>query len=292
MGRSKKWLFLFISLWFFMMTAIDAQEVQRRVMASSQAWIHGLPAFMIPGGKPIEAVNFRSPIAPSRRLNLVFVNEDSVVQELKSHLSSRRSFATLAVVVRKDPITKEDIELRMTNVTVASVNPMGMGLVKGADGMTARQVTLVGAGFNFDKITEKIKTSANPGPPPGAPPVRKEGINKGWIYLFSEDPQQAAAVDVLGFSLSDNQARVKVFFRPDEYLWKALRELKKTHRVGEPLILVLPDKETQRYVELKLFAPVSALIQSRNAYQDHKDKFDVLEVVFGSNWIEYRIEDN
>lgn len=56
--------------------------------------------------------------------------------------------------------------------------------------------------------------------------------------------------------------------------------------------MVLPDKETQRYVELKLFAPVSTSIQSRTTDQDHKDKFDVLEVVFGSNWLEYRIEGN
>jgi len=291
MGLSKKWLHLIVSLWFFLTMAINGQEVRQRMMTSSQAWIHGLPGLMIQGGKPIEAVNFRSPSAPSRRFELVFVNDDNIVQELKSHRSSRRSLATLAVVVRRNPMTKEDLELTMTNVTITSVTPMGNGLIKGTEGAGGvRQVTLVGAGFQFDKITEKVKVSANPGPPPGAPPVRKEGMNKGWVYLFSEDPQQAAAIDVLGFSLSDNRARVEVIYRPEEYPWRALRELEKTHRSGEPLILVLPDKETQQYVELKLFAPVSVSIQPRNRNQVQKDQYDVHEVVFGSHWIEYRIE--
>ena len=291
MRLSKKWLYLYVSLSLFLTMAINGQEVRRRMMTSSQAWIHGLPGLTIAGGKPIEAVNFRSPSAASRRFELVFVNDDNVVQELKSHQGSRRSLATLKVVVRRNPRTEEDLELTLTNVRITSLTPMGNGLVKGTEEAGGgRQVTLVSAGFQFEKITEKVMLSSNPGPPPGAPPVRKEGINKGWVYLFSEDPQQAAAIDVLGFSLSDNRVRVEAIYRTEEYPWRALRELEKTHRSGEPLILVLPDKETQQYVELKLFAPVSVSIQPRNRNQVQKDQYDVHEVIFGSHWIQYIIE--
>jgi len=153
--------FLFIVLGFFLLTALGAQEVGQRVLPSSRAWIHGLPAFPVPGGKPVEVVDFRAPSAASRSLDLVIVSDAGIVQELKSHLSSRRSFATLKVVVRRDPKAQEDLELTMTGVTIAAVSPKGRALVKAGGGLAVRQVTLVAAGFHFDKITTRMLLSSN-----------------------------------------------------------------------------------------------------------------------------------
>ena len=97
------------------------------------------------------------------------------------------------------------------------------------------------------------------------------GTNKGWLFTpGGENHQKGIAVEVEDFVPPDYDGRLVVHFGKPSSVIQRLTHSQRTSK----LIMVLPDRDSQRYVEFKLWDIQAIALES-----DRK-------AIFESNFIE------
>lgn len=198
------------------------------------AWFHGLPGDTSSSGLRVELLSFTRPVPDAPRASISFRGGDAVARALRALAARHAHLAVLTLVVRPPGGTDECH--RMSEVTVDGVSGTN----------DARTVSI-----SFKNSFLVRCGWANPGPPPGAPPIQQGArVNKGWVYgLPGRGTRVPMELHVTGFIPPGTDGRMKVSLAesrlPDE-----LRSLGDAPR--ELLILVLPDRGARRYIEYKL----------------------------------------
>jgi len=217
----------------------EAESVSTLKAACQQGWLHGLPGEVVPAGIPIEVWDLKPPLPRMRQMHLVLAGPSDVTTALAKMVPAKTTLPRLSLVVRTDPKAEQDVEYRMVDAAILSIQPSP--IVKGA--------MALGIGFNRYEAVAGI--NLNPGPPPGAGPVQSTGVNIGWIHasLASGDMEQVA-VEVVDFVAPYFDGQLAVTLGSDS------AEVERLLRRASPapeLILILPERASQRYVEVKLW---------------------------------------
>lgn len=263
---------------FMGLLSVVSQAEFANSASSEQGWIHGLRIEGEPPGKgtEIQIVDFKPPSASSLQATVIFIRTESVLKALDNFSRSQIRLPSLSLVIRKNPTSpRPDTEYRMTSVQVLSV--------KKVENIQGEQ--LVEATFLFSRVKETEGISLQPGPPPGAPLVTREGPNKGWVYgiePYGESPR--TILDVFEFTCPDGDGELKIVFGGDENLSSILLDLEQGQKIPGELILVLPDKEKLEYVEFKLFNALVAKTSLWTLNAGAEDRI-VHEVTLKSNLI-------
>lgn len=231
---------------------------------SQQSWIHGLPGYDIPGGVSVEAVDFTPPKLEPRsflptflgrflrllridlgqrlgtpRLSVTIVAAPELSASLRKLSASKAVIPRLSLVVRTDPEKELDTEYQMASATIASILP------------AIEVPEALSLNFLCSSITARMGVNLNPGPPPGAPEIHSTSTNKGWIFEHrGAARQRALPVDVEDFVPPNYNGRLVVHFAAPS---PEIQRLVRTHSLVPELVLVLPDRANQRYVEFKLW---------------------------------------
>ena len=203
------------------------------------AWIHGLPGDVKPGGIQVEVLNFKPMLPGTRQMSVNLAAASDTVTWLRKASLVKTVLPRLSLVVRIEPKTEQDVEYRMTDAHIVSVQ---------------EELSLQGAvaiNISFNKFEMVAGVSMQPGPPPTAPLIQASGSNKGWICKSSTSGSlRRASVEVADFTPPCFNGRLAVTFGAES------PEIQRLLQAREPLpelILVLPDRATQRYVEFKLW---------------------------------------
>ena len=250
-----------------------------------RGWIHGLAGYEAPGGVPVEVVQFTPPkpvaenwfvtffsrlfrflgirLTPTMgetRLNFSILAAADLIVNLGKLAKDQTILPRLNLVIRTGASEEKDTEYQMGNAKIEAVLP-------------AQDLTGISAvNIRCDSMAIRAGISLNPGPPAGAPEIRSMGTNKGWLFTpGGENHQKGIAVEVENFVPPDYDGRLVVHFgKPSP----AIQELVQNHRRAHELIMVLPDRDSQRYVEFKLWDIQAIALES-----DRK-------AIFESNFIE------
>lgn len=204
-----------------------------------QAWIRCLPGLDKEGGIPLETLPIATPMADERSLSVMLYGSSELVSNLQSLSKQQTTLPTLSLVVRTDAAKELDYEFLMTDAVIASVLP-----IKDLAGAQAVNIF-------FNSISMKLALTGNPGPPVNCPPIQLIGMNTGWIFgLPNEEIKSGKPVEVVDFTPPHFNRRLTVTFgEPSSEIQNQIRN----PGLKRELVLVLPDRVTQRYVEFKLW---------------------------------------
>lgn len=228
-----------------------------------QGWIHGLPGYEVPGGVPVEVVQFtppkpgkenwfralysellrflgfrlRMPLSATE-LNFTILATPEVRAGLRKLADENTTIPQMSFVVRTDEAEEKDDEYQMGGATIESLLPV-------EDPVGSVSVTVF-----FESITSRLRMTSNPGPPCDAPEIQPTGMNTGWVYTKrSNDPEKGLPLDVVDFVAPNYDGRLLVELgEPSAVIEKLARS-----RACKPeLILLLPERAGRRYAEFKL----------------------------------------
>jgi len=226
------------------------------------AWILGLPGEVKPGGTPVEVVNFKTPQLEMGQISIILKTTTDVTSKLRDLSFTKLTLPRLSLVVRMDAKTESDYAYHMAEARVVSVKPL-----EGEQGAVAVNIS-------FNKIELVAGVSMQPGPPSGAPKVQATGLNSAWIYgSFMDGSTGGMQVEIVDFTAPSFNGKLTVTF--GESALDVVRLLLTRMPLRE-LILVLPDRASQRYVEFKLWEARATAVAGSNGQQ----------VVFESDTIE------
>lgn len=228
-------------------TAANAEK------SDQQAWLKGLPHH-----RADVRLRVQSTTAPKPHTSFITVNimgDDALLGELRALSKARTVLPALSLVVRTDAAKELDNEYQMTSTLIEEIKP-----VKGLPGLTTVNIS-------YNRITTRMGVSLNPGPPDDAPAVRAHGPNTGWMFRAGT----ATPLEVLDFTAPHFDGRVRITLGDPSC---EIQSLKDEAVAPAELILVLPDRAQQHYVELKLREPGIRLEEAGR------------QVVFEADWIE------
>jgi hypothetical protein len=228
-------------------TAAPAQK------SGQQAWLKGLPHH-----KADVRLRVQSATSPKPHTSFITVNiigDHALLRELRALSRARTVLPALSLVVRTDAARELDNAYQMTSALIEEIKA-----VKGLPGLTTVNIS-------FNKISMRTALTGNPGPPDDAPPVRAQGPNTGWMFRAGT----AIPLQVLDFTAPHFDGRVRITLGEPSSEIQSLKD----EAVAPPeLILVLPDRAQQHYVELKLREPGIRLQENGR------------QAVFEADWIE------
>jgi hypothetical protein len=216
-----------------------------------QAWIRDLPGLDKEGGIPLETLPISTPKSDERSLSVTLYGSSKLISNLESLSKQRTKIPKLSLVVRTDAAKELDYEFLMTDAVIASVFPV-------KDLVRAQTVNIF-----FNSISMKLALTGNPGPPVNCPHIQLAGVNMGWIFgLPQEDIKSGKPVEIVDFTPPHYNRRLIVTLgKPSS----EIEELTQKSAPTQELILVLPDRSRQRYVEFKLWdAKVTLLEDERH----------------------------
>lgn len=204
-----------------------------------QAWIRGLPGFDKEGGIALEVLPFSAPTPGKHSLSVTLYGSSELVSDLASLSKQRTKFPKFSLTVRTDAKKELDNQFQMKDAVIDSIVP--------AKDLAGAQVMTV----LFGSVSIKMALTANPGPPPNCPPVWPTGVNTGWIFgLPHEDTSGGTPIEISDFIPPHYNRRLIVTLgKPSS----EIHELTHTPTPFQELILVLPNRVSQGYVEFKLW---------------------------------------
>ena len=223
-----------------------------------QAWIRGLPGLDQEGGISCNTLPVPLPTPDKRSLKVTLYGSSELISSLLLLSKKRTKLSQLSITIRTDAAKELDDQIQLTGVVVDSVTPL-------AD-KTAVQVSLL-----FNGIYARMGVTLNPGPPFNCPPVQPTGVNRGWIFgLPYEDLKSGKPVDILDFIPPHDNRRLMVSLGTPPF---EIEDLVQNPTSVQELILVLPDRISQRYVEFKVWNPKVTMMD------------DLRKIAFDSNRI-------
>ena len=203
------------------------------------AWIRGLPEYTKSNGIQMGLLDPVPPKPLANQISFTLKATTDVVKTLENLLSAKGIIPRLSVVVRTDAKSESDLAYNMADACIISVQPT-MGLP------TATTVSI-----RFQKLELVAGVNLNPGPPPGAPQVRITGSNMGWIYDSSKPSRTSGTpIEIHNFAAPDFNGRLTLILAKSS---SEIEELVQNSLQSRDLILVLPDRNTRRYIEFKLW---------------------------------------
>jgi hypothetical protein len=232
----------------------------RRAAPAPQAWLHiegqtpalGIPVVMT--GRPADG-----------RASVMIKGNEDFLKMMKSQYERGARFDQVKLVVRENPSDKREIVYTLSNVAIESI------LGEGTETSTIS--------MRFDKMSTVAGVWQNPGVPPGAPAIVASGINKGWVHFAETKDPNGMPVNVIAYTSTEGSGLLKLTFESSEALHETLAGLLHEKKTVDMLILMLPERESRRYIEYKLArASVLSLSDARGSNWH--------EVVFNSNEIE------
>jgi hypothetical protein len=196
------------------------------------------------------------------QISIILKTTTDVTSKLRDLSFTKLTLPRLSLVVRMDAKTESDYAYHMAEARVVSVKPL-----EGEQGAVAVNIS-------FNKIELVAGVSMQPGPPSGAPKVQATGLNSAWIYgSFMDGSTGGMQVEIVDFTAPSFNGKLTVTF--GESALDVVRLLLTRMPLRE-LILVLPDRASQRYVEFKLWEARATAVAGSNGQQ----------VVFESDTIE------
>ncbi len=93
----------------------------------------------------------------------------------------------------------------------------------------------------------------NPGPPETAPAIKNNGINLGWIHKHdARTGDKGIEINLQDFCLVEKEGLFQIDYIRDSKASKQIESLISNQDEGKQLILVLANKNTKKYEEIKL----------------------------------------
>ncbi len=96
--------------------------------------------------------------------------------------------------------------------------------------------------------------SLQPGIPLNAPRININSSNFGWIYAHGAKPgDKNIEISLNKYSFDMKQGNLRIDIVKDQSSINAISDLIQSQGTGKQLILVLPDKNSMKYIEYKLW---------------------------------------
>ncbi|MCX6230808.1 MAG: hypothetical protein NTZ33_04620 [Bacteroidetes bacterium] len=198
-------------------------------LKSNKSWLHGIPGDNSISGKKvmIEALDVNG------NITLLINRSDKIVEELVNLINSKKKIAKMLLVTRpnKNPY-KEDILILIR-----------VGFLKGENNIDEFKFIL-----EPKKIIVTTQTSKgvhlNPGPPFQAPSIKKDN-NIGWYFFDDDKNSQPHEIIDCDYNFNDLNGQFMLISKND--ISKRLN----MNANPDLFVLVLPDKQRNKYVEYK-----------------------------------------
>jgi hypothetical protein len=203
-----------------------------------EAWLKGLSSTVDTTGIPVEVMDFTEPQPGKHQFDITLQTTPELESILNKHSSAKSVFPKMSIVVRKDAKSKLDEGYHLANARIVTVQ------------QSVKQQGAVDVTISFNNVTKITASSWNPGPPPRAPSVRAAGMNPGWICETSADGTVLRKeLQIVDFKLFCFESQLLMTFEKSS---SDVRQFFPESPIKYDLILVLPDRNTLSYVEIKL----------------------------------------